>query len=267
MIKIDSEKCLRCSLCVKDCIVEVLKEGPGGIPFLAPELEPFCLNCQHCLAVCPAGALSCHGVTPDSCALTGELPEPQKMLNLLRMRRSCRQYKDENIAPEIMAALKRSLAWSPTGCNDHRLFFRIIESREEMTFFREKCSSMLKFLIRTGIMRVIYPKFKRYLAEIMGGKDVIFRNAPHMIVAATPVKAPCKEADPWIALSYFDLYAQSLGVGTCWCGFAVHAFKWNRALRKRLGLPPNYKIGAILLFGPPAVTYKRATNPSNFNIN
>lgn len=266
MITIDREKCLRCSACIKDCIVEVLKADDKGIPFLAPELEKYCLNCQHCLAVCPAGALTCHGVTPEMCAAPGKLPAPSEMFDLLRNRRSCRQYKDENLPPEIMASLKASLAWSPTGCNVHNLFFRVIEQKEEMAFFRKKTSKMLKLLIKTGIMGLIYPRFKRYLAEIMGGKDVVYRNAPHMIVAAVPKDAPCKEADPWIALSYFDLYAQSLGVGTCWCGFAVHAFKWNRELKKRLALPKGYRIGAVMLFGPPAVQYHRATNPVNFNL-
>lgn len=266
MIIVDPEKCLRCSKCVKDCIVEVLKPAPDGVPFLAPELEKYCLNCQHCLAICPSGALSCHGVTPEMCPAPGKRPAPQEMLNLLQMRRSCRLYKDENLPSDTMTALKNALAWTPTGCNVHNLFFRVIEDKEEMAFFREETSSMLKKLIKTGIMSLIYPRFKRYLAEIMGGKDVVYRNAPHMIIAAVPQTAPCKEADPWIALSYFDLYAQSLGVGTCWCGFAVHAFKWNRKLKKHLHLPPGYRIGAVMLFGAPAVSYARATKPVNFNL-
>ena len=115
-------------------------------------------------------------------------------------------------------------------------------------------------------MKLVYPNYKRYLQEIMNGKDVVFRNAPHMIVAATPKNAPCKEADPWIALSYFDLLAQSCGVGTCWCGFGVHAFRWNARLRRRLELPRGYKIGSVLLFGKPAVAYPRATRPLQFKI-
>jgi nitroreductase len=96
----------------------------------------------------------------------------------------------------------------------------------------------------------------------MNGKDLIYQNAPHMIVAATPRNAPCKEADPWIALSYFDLYAQSLGAGTCWCGFACYIFKWHRAMRRRLKIPKVYKIGAVILFGKPDVSYARSTCPS-----
>ena len=266
MIRIDRELCVKCGACVRDCIVEILKPGPDGFPAVAPGLERYCLNCQHCLAVCPKGAVSCRGVTPQQCPAPGPLPSPDAMFDLLRQRRSIRQFKDENLPPDVLDKLKASLAWSPTGCNDHRLFFTIIEDKAEMAFFRAEMSRILKLLIRSGIMRLVYPNYKRYLQEIMNGKDVVFRNAPHMIVAATPVNAPCKEADPWIALSYFDLFAQTFGVGTCWCGFGVHAFRWNRKLRQRLGLPRGYRIGAVLLFGSPAVDYPRTTLPAQFGI-
>ncbi len=266
MIQVDPGKCLHCGACIRDCIVEVLKPGDDGIPFLAPELERFCLNCQHCLAVCPAGAVTCHGVNAAQASPPGALPEPEAVLHLLRQRRSIRQYQDENLDRATLDRLEAALAWTPTGCNDHRLFFAVVEQKEEMAFFRTEMTRMLKLLIRTGIMRLIYPNFKRYLEEIAAGKDVVFRNAPHLIVAATPKDAPCREADPWIALSYFDLLAQSLGVGTCWCGFAVHAFRWNWRLRKKLKLPRGYRIGAVMLFGKPAVSYARATAPRQFAI-
>ena len=87
-----------------------------------------------------------------------------------------------------------------------------------------------------------------------------------MIVAAVSEKAPCAEVDPWIAMSYFDLLAQSFGLGTCWCGFAYSAFKYNRKLRKKLGFPKGFRIAAVLLFGKPDVKYFRATKPENYTI-
>ncbi len=266
MIEINKTKCVKCGACLRDCIVEVLKFGPDGFPRMAPEDERFCLNCQHCLAVCPKAAVTCRNVGPDRCAAPGALPEPEDVFHLLQRRRSIRQYRDENVSPEILEKLKASLAWSPTGCNDHRLCFSIVSEKSEMEFFREEMSRKLKFLIRTGILRVLYPNYKRYLGEIMNGKDVVFRNAPHMIVAATPKNAPCREADPWIALSYFDVLAQSYGLGTCWCGFAVYAFNWCGSLRRRLNLPKDCRIGAVMLFGIPAVEYPRTTAPKQFRI-
>ena len=266
MVSINHLKCIRCNACVRDCVVEILKPGSDGVPFLAPELEKFCLNCQHCLAVCPKGALSCNNVTAEQCAPLSPLPEPEKMLAMLRQRRSVRFYKDENVSPEILSQLKAALAWTPTGCNDHSLVFKLIESKDDMTFFKEETNRMLRFLIKTGIMFLLYPRIKRFLQEILNGKDMIYRDAPHMLIAAVPDKAPCKEADPWIAASYFDLLVQSFGLGSCWCGFAVHAIRHNRKLRQKLALPKGYKVAAVLLFGKPDVTYFRATAPENFKL-
>ncbi len=267
MIHIDDKKCLKCHACVKDCIVHVLRPDPNGLPIVRPEDERFCLNCQHCLAICPVAAIECNGVTPENCRPIGPLPSADDMSNLICQRRSIRQFKDLEISPETMQSLLNFLAWTPTGCNVHNLSFTVVQHKDEMEFFRSKMSSALKFLIKSGIMRLVYPNFWRYMDEIMNGADVIFRNAPHMIVAASPNNAPCKEADPWIALSYFDLLAQSFNLGTCWSGFAVHAFKWLPSLRKRLGIPRGYTVRAALLFGYPSVEYKRQTSPKQFEIN
>ena len=47
MILIDKAKCLKCGVCVKDCVVKVLTKGKDGLPRVRAEDERFCLNCQH----------------------------------------------------------------------------------------------------------------------------------------------------------------------------------------------------------------------------
>ena len=259
--QVDRAKCLRCGLCIRDCVVKVLRPGDDGVPRMAPEDEPFCIRCRHCFAVCPAGAVSLFGQRPENARHPSALPEPERMEALIRQRRSIRMYRPEPLEREILDRLADSHRWSPTGCNDHRLFFRLVDSPAEMAVFRERTADFLKFLMRTGVMRLVYPKYKRYLSELTEGSDVIFRSAPHMIVAASPRSAPCRTADPWIALTQFDLLAQSFGVGTCWCGFACYVFRFHRGLRSMLGLPSGYRVGAVLLFGRPAVTYPRVPEP------
>ena len=62
MIVIDKSKCVRCGACMRDCIVHVLTKGEDGYPVFRKEDERFCLNCQHCLAVCARGAVTCNDV-------------------------------------------------------------------------------------------------------------------------------------------------------------------------------------------------------------
>ena len=266
MISVDASKCTRCGRCIADCVVQVIRRTPGGVPSVPGQAERYCMHCQHCLAVCPAGALSCDGHTPDQCAPAGPLPDEDRMMNLIRQRRSIRFYKQENLPPEVMEKLIASLRWIPTGCNDHRLVFTVIDDLAKMEPFRARMRRITRFLIKSGIMRIVYPGYKRFENAMLGGTDFVFRNAPHMIVAASPKDAPCRKFDASIALTQFDLYAQSLGVGTCWCGFAYYAFTLNRGMRSLLNLPPGYKVGAVMLFGPSAVEYPRATDPEPYTV-
>lgn len=61
-----------------------------------------------------------------------------------------------------------------------------------------------------------------------------------------------------IALTTFELYAQTLGVGTVWDGLA----KWIISeilpeFKTRLGIPEDHVIGYAMAFGKPAVNYTR----------
>ena len=263
MISVDKSKCIHCGNCIRDCVVEVLKTDSENIPYLPPELEKFCLNCQHCLAVCPTGAVTCNGVSAEQCFPVSPLPEPEKMLALLRQRRTVRFFKDENVSPEILAKLKEALAWTPTGCNNHGLQF-FIAGKDEIAQFKAVSDRWVRFLIKSGIMGLLLPRYRRYFDSVLAGADVIYRNAPHLIIVMAPKKAPCCKTDQVIALTQFDLMAQTLGVSTCWCGFAEYAFRLIPQLRKMIGCPRGYRIGGVMLFGKPAVKYFRATQPPEF---
>ena len=53
MIVVDTEKCIGCGLCQKDCPAEkiVVREGKAEWSF-------GCIQCGHCVAICPKGAVS-----------------------------------------------------------------------------------------------------------------------------------------------------------------------------------------------------------------
>ncbi|MBR3707422.1 MAG: nitroreductase, partial [Lentisphaeria bacterium] len=59
---------------------------------------------------------------------------------------------------------------------------------------------------------------------------------------------------------------QSLGLGTCWCGFGVWAYRLIPSLRRKLKLPFFYKVDAMMLFGEPAIQYARPTAPEPMRI-
>lgn len=92
-------------------------------------------------------------------------------------------------------------------------------------------------------------------------QDIIFRGAPSMIsvsVDREKAAAGCEDVDPIIALSYFELYANSLGIGTMWDDAAEGIIANCPEVRKFLGIPENYTPNFVLLMGIPAVNYRRA---------
>ena len=263
-IEVDISKCIHCASCVKDCMVKALKFNQDtGFPEMVADGVKLCINCQHCLAVCPAGALSVNGVSAGNCHPVGALPDKEAFLNLIRQRRSVRRFKKEPLNRETLDILKNVLHWTPTGCNDHRLQF-FIAGKEEIAEFRKVSDRWLRFLIKSGLMSLLVPRYRRYFDYILSGADIIYREAPHLIVVMAPAKSPCCKTDQVIALTQFDLMAQTLGVSTCWCGFAEYAFRLIPQLRKMIGCPRGYRIGGVMLFGKPAVKYFRATQPPEF---
>ena len=261
-ISFDHKKCVKCGLCIADCITGVIQPASeDGLPFVANEKD--CLHCQHCFAICPQGAISFNSVTPDESLNIGGTASAESLENLMKSRRSVRKYEDREIPWEVLQRLASTIAYTPTGCNDHRLKL-IFVTGQKAEEFRQATNNILVKIMHSPLALLIPRRYKRFFKLIEQGEDVIFRGAPAFIVAAVHKKSPCKTEDPIIALTWFELLANSLGLGCCWCGFAQRALKKFSSLRKLLDLDKNYQIGSVILFGYPKVKYRRYTKPENF---
>ena len=261
--KVDKEKCIHCGLCEKDCIGHVLGFDKDGFPIVINEKA--CIACQHCLSVCPTSAISVFDKNPDE---SGQIysQNPDMILNLIKSRRSQRLYKNENLSEEKIQKLKEMLKWIPTGCNYHKLHFSFIDDLEVMNEFRDHVNSKIVSALTEKHVKAVIEKFSPFANAFINGEDIIFRGAPHLLVVANPVKAPCAKEDVIIALSYFELYANSLGLGTCWCGFGEIAMKLFPELSEYLEIPEGYQAGYVMLFGEKDVNYARTTQPSEVSV-
>ena len=92
------------------------------------------------------------------------------------------------------------------------------------------------------------------------GTDFIFRGAPHFLVVSAPMNIPTPVEDCLIALTTFELFAQTIGVGTVWDGLAKYIIKdMLPEFKTRLGIPEDHVVGYAMAFGKPAVHYSRTT--------
>jgi nitroreductase len=223
--------------------------------------EDGCYRCQHCLAVCPTGALSILGRNPDeSIELENNLPDARKLETLIKGRRSVRRYSTKHLDPELIDELLE-IAWhSPTGVNAQGVLFTVIKDGDIMLKLREEVMDKLAILKDAG-------KLPGGLAgQYLGGavkawqeshNDIIFRGAPHLLVASAPKDTPCPVQDTLIALTTFQLMAHARGVGTVWDGMFMMVLSVLPELAARIGVPDDHLIGYAMAFGEPVVEYCR----------
>lgn len=255
-ITVDKEKCIHCGMCIKDCFVSALAFDEEKIPGYGEGGAERCAACQHCMAVCPKGALSFGGLNPDEMQKSVYV-NPDEMLGMIKSRRSVRSYKKKDVSAEKLDKIREMLSYPPTGGNLDNLHFTIISSREKMDEIRKTTYDAIPALTPDSPLY----QLKGFVeASITAGRDIVYADAPAMIVCAVSktLFAPgCDTVDPIIALSYFELYAASLGLGALWDDFAVTVASAIPEVYEKLEIPDEYKLSFILPFGEPAVRYPR----------
>ena len=264
---VDQEKCTKCGDCIKDCPVEIIALSPE-YPDIIEGKEDDCTKCQHCFTICEPGAISIFGLNPDeSMPLKGNLPSGKQMECLIKGRRSIRHYEKEPVDSNTLSHLLTVVANGPTSMND-QLLFTVVEDQETMKKFRDDVMEGIKVALVTSNLPTGSEFFDSVLDAWDNGQDLVFRHAPHILIVSSPDYVPSPEPDAIIALSYFELLAQSIGLGTTWSNLA----DWAVAsiipdMKRKLNIPDSHIIGYMMLFGKPAVSYHRTVQRNNLNIN
>lgn len=231
-----------------------------GYPVLSADKEAICIECQHCMTVCKPGAVSILGLdAADSLSLDGQIPNKQQMELLIKGRRSIRYFQPDPLPEETVDDLLKIAAHAPTGVNVRGVEFIVVEDRATMDAIRQETMESMQELASRDAIPDNLCVLKNLLPLMEQGLDPIFRNAPHLLIASAAENVPCREADVFIALSYFELMANSMGIGTTWCGLG----KWAMVdlapqLLHRFGVPENHDVAYLMLFGKPDVKYYRA---------
>jgi len=266
--KIDEATCVKCSLCAKECPVSIIELK--DFPRIKDGKDKNCLRCQHCLAVCPTGALSILGKDPkDSMSIEGDFPTAEGMTRLIKTRRSIRKFKDEDVDKTLIHDILDTALHAPTGHNSNAVLFTVIDNKIDLNKFRELAYKAIKKHATEGTI----PEKYKYLSRIQQvwesrGLDIIFRNAPHMLIATCSEKASSGLEDSVIALSYFELLANCNEIGSLWNGMINWTIN-NIApeLKEVLGLPEDHIFGYAMIFGKAATKYSRGIQLEGNHIN
>ena len=248
---IDEEKCTGCGRCVKDCprLNFTIYEEHKKVVF-----SPLrCLDCGHCIAVCPENAIIYENMKDEALSFEGvqdlsTLISPETMYRFMRAKRSVRQYKKKKIPKEDLEKIIDSMRYAPTGGNVRDMKCLVISNDGQIKKLGEAVVNELNKTIDDNYKE----SFKR---KKEAGIEPIFFEAPHVLILHS--RDAMEMVNAAIATTYGMLYAETLGVGSCWIGLAYGALVSNRDIRKNLaGIP--CKVLAVMTMGYPAVKYSRA---------
>lgn len=262
------EKCTRCLKCVKDCPASAITIESG-------EIADTCICCGHCVAICPEMAVSPD--FGDIFPLQQHSVSSENFRNLTSGIRTCRSYQAKEIPDEVLLELVDNMKHYPSASNARPIQITIVRSGEKVKLLNDLAadslirmfsfitSPVVSLLIRIFAPSLNIKKLKRYkdsFVELKKTNDsLICYHAPAVLLFHGKVsKIGMLEADANIWATYTSIYANTMGLGTCFNGFIVKAMGRKSKLNTQFNVPANHQVYASLLIGYPKVKYKNETS-------
>lgn len=258
--------CTKCSACSHVCpssIIAMTADGPT-----LPNAK-ICIKCGHCVAVCPVAALD-FSWTPLKNQTNIEKPlsiTAEEAEQFLRSRRSIRSYRKLEVPTDKLEKILNIAHYAPTGGNSQSISYIVIKSSETIKALSNLTLEWIDALAKTNASFRQYANLSKISKET--GSDMIFRGAPAAIVAVGPRKLPMARDNARFNLAYAELFAPTLGLGTCWAGFfEMSTSEYNKEVYDILGLTEEQMVVGALMVGYPKYHYKRLVdrNPLKFTL-
>ena len=185
LITVDAELCARDGLCVADCPMGILTLPKDGVPIPVKDADALCIDCGHCVSVCPHEALTHRAMGPADCLeLDSETKlEPEAAERFLRSRRSIRRYKKDPVPRETLQRLVELARYAPSGHNTQPVEWVVIENPTKV---KELAGLVIEWM---RWMEANQPEVAAFLHLDLSikawdaGIDTVLRGAPHLVVA------------------------------------------------------------------------------------
>ncbi|MDA8234349.1 MAG: nitroreductase family protein [Clostridia bacterium] len=262
MLKVNQENCVNCGICTRICPSGIIKNGENGPQMLLPQA---CIACGHCVAICPQAALDNDNTPMNKQVDLEKFPviDPRTAAIFMRSRRSTRSYRKEQVKKETLLELLNIARFAPSAANSQGLSYIVYENPELLKGITKVTVDWLEEMTQKGLRN--YKGLVNTYRKT--GKDVVLRGAPQLIVATAPGNLPNGRDNGHFSLTYLELYATALGLGTCWAGFVEGCAQAGyQPLIELLNLPEDRKVAGAVMVGYPEYTFKRLVDKNPLNV-
>jgi nitroreductase/NAD-dependent dihydropyrimidine dehydrogenase PreA subunit len=260
MIEIDHAKCNQDYICSDECAYGFMYEkNEDGYPVISPAMfEKYCIQCGHCIAICPTGAISYSGVKQDRLE---KLKKEDRLshdqaVGFLRSRRSLRTFKKEPVPQALLFNWLDVTRWAPTGSNSQQVNWVLVHDAKKVAHL---AGLIVDWLKKSDASPEIVEQWHQ-------GHDIVLRHAPHLLIATLPQNYFWAQTDAATAIAYLELSAHSLGLGTCWAGYFTRAASEYAPLQKVLNLPVDHKVAGAVMVGFPVYRFTKVPQRNKLSI-
>ncbi|MBQ4086032.1 MAG: nitroreductase [Clostridia bacterium] len=191
-----------------------------------------------------------------------------KMLELIKTRRSTRKYQARPVETEKIDAIVEAGRYAPSGGNNQTTHFFVIK---DPSVLEELARIVKSEFAQMEVTPGMYPSLAHSIRASKGEEYIFHYNAPVLIVTANKKDYGNAIADCACALENMMLAANALDLGSCW----INQLKWLNdsepllALFRSFGMEEDERVWGAVSIGyaetedglPPRKPLERKGNP------
>lgn len=241
-ILINSDTCIGCGLCQKVCAAHNIRVQNKKATILSDS----CILCGQCSAVCPKQAISIHGYDKQPEKHGDVRLDPNQVLDVIRFRRSIRNFKQTEIPQEVLAQILEAGRLTHTAKNMQDVSFVVLNKE------KDRLEQMAVRLFRR--VKPFADLFSPMAKNNKIDDHFFFFHAPVAIVILAKDKT-----NGLLAAQNMEFAAEANGLGVLFSGFFTMAANASHKMKKALRVPKGKKVAMTLVLGYPNVKFLRAT--------